>query len=1490
MKHRFLLIPILSLLAVALSSPASGQPALFYVNDAVVQAPPQIPPQVDAINFVNNSYFSITFTNLDYSGDTLSYNAVLFQPVDCLNFTNFSYMSVNAGINFLTVPSGAGQERMAANFFNPGVIYVGSDTNLVIVGPNALFYPGLPQLRVQATNIFNPGAIVVGYDGLCSFNGQTVDLSRGSLMMTNSGTSIFNSVNNVTLASSSLFNAGVFDGYWGIGTNLFSLYDQFVMQNPPTTPFHVVTPRDYTQFDQELTLAADGLSYWDVTSAGNTFLIQAAFVNNTNSAFAPKVYFIGGYTILEWSQTVTNSDGTTQPQYLYVLDDLPDLPVAALGLNGFAGAGVGRPTYIPNNFEVFENPGPLFGLGLPSTPSALPQNLTLPVAGSAVTIPFFPTDDTSNIWTAYEALLPPVSIILSDVAGQDVTNIPGRIEVSAAKTLDLTMAQITSLNYLSLQATNQFLGSSNAQIAAPFADFNLRSTNGLLSITNLIKSTIRQPEGQIDLWSTCTTNVYTIVVYGTNAYITNFNHVLFVDARVAPTLPSRTESLVLTSTNTLGGDDNLVIHDVFHITRDLHLDASRITIATNAPGSPIPAGALYLENRSVLWPDTTPRLLFLTNSGAFRTYNAVFFGGSRTTPFYNTNLSVPYAAFVNHGFITNNGSLIWANDFENSGLITAPIGDIRLEQSQYALLTNGFLFAINGTIALNSGSLFASNTLFQAGAGLSLAPTNVLTDGISNLALVYQANPIYPTNYLNGVVTNGNSWSAGNGGLSLLAKPATGDLLGTTITLNATFNTSVPITWAGADLGVSTDGFLNNAALGRLVLKGASNSVFSFTGAAPSGNAIYVDDLELQGFTATASDTSGDFTGLSASNIKVYYAQARANGIEIAEKLDGRNGGGFIWVSNYNWGYFSSTNLLYPDGLLHRVNAALASSGDLVSNPTNTVVNRQSQAPISPVIVPPTNGVPTDVPLHIAINLAPQGQTVVQGSSATFNVAASSDWPLSYQWQLNSNNIAGAIYPSFTVSSAQPADAGDYSVVVTSFAGSIVSPPAILTVTTAPVPVITAQPQNLTVAQGGTALFSVTASGAPPLSYQWRFNGLNIAGGTASVYSKTNVQPTDAGQYAVTVSSTFGFATSSNATLTISVGAPSNSIAKPAILPPLAALSAQSASANAFSSALGSYYGLFSDTNGASAASSGGFAAKVTTHGAYSAKLTLGGRSYSASGSFSANTPSTASATISRGSGLAPLTLKLLLDLSGGGQMLGSVAAGADWSATLQAYRAAPAAASPYTLVIPSATPALGASPAGYGFGTITVDGLGNLLFAGALADGTKVSQSAMRSKDGYWPLFASLYAGSGCLLSWLEFTDTGTNACDGQLIWLNNAGATPKTYPAGFTNLTTALGSLYSAAAFTGGTLVLSDGESTDATDPFSVDTHKRVHPTNAASKLSLTFTTSSGLFKGTTWSPELRQTLSFQGVICGQGANGFGYYFLDPQQNGKVLLDLAQ
>ncbi len=82
-------------------------------------------------------------------------------------------------------------------------------------------------------------------------------------------------------------------------------------------------------------------------------------------------------------------------------------------------------------------------------------------------------------------------------------------------------------------------------------------------------------------------------------------------------------------------------------------------------------------------------------------------------------------------------------------------------------------------------------------------------------------------------------------------------------------------------------------------------------------------------------------------------------------------------------------------------------------------------------------------------------------------------------------------------------------------------------------PSITSGPSSLTVMAGQNANLSVTASGTAPLSYQWRFNGANIANATNSTYTRVNAQPADAGNYTVFVSNAQGNATSAAATLTV---------------------------------------------------------------------------------------------------------------------------------------------------------------------------------------------------------------------------------------------------------------------------------------------------------------------------------------------------------------------
>ncbi len=82
-------------------------------------------------------------------------------------------------------------------------------------------------------------------------------------------------------------------------------------------------------------------------------------------------------------------------------------------------------------------------------------------------------------------------------------------------------------------------------------------------------------------------------------------------------------------------------------------------------------------------------------------------------------------------------------------------------------------------------------------------------------------------------------------------------------------------------------------------------------------------------------------------------------------------------------------------------------------------------------------------------------------------------------------------------------------------------------------PSITSQPADQAVVAGTGASFTVAASGSGPLSYQWHFNGGNIAAATNSVLTLANVQLTDAGTYDVLVSNASGATNSAPALLSV---------------------------------------------------------------------------------------------------------------------------------------------------------------------------------------------------------------------------------------------------------------------------------------------------------------------------------------------------------------------
>jgi hypothetical protein len=198
----------------------------------------------------------------------------------------------------------------------------------------------------------------------------------------------------------------------------------------------------------------------------------------------------------------------------------------------------------------------------------------------------------------------------------------------------------------------------------------------------------------------------------------------------------------------------------------------------------------------------------------------------------------------------------------------------------------------------------------------------------------------------------------------------------------------------------------------------------------------------------------------------------------------------------------------------------------VVSNSAGSATSNAATLTVNPAPVAPT------------ITTQPANQTVTPGQTATFSVTATGTAPLSYQWQKNGANIAGATSSSYTTPATTTSDSGStFVVVVSNSAGSATSNAATLTVNPAPVaPTITTQPANQTVTLGQAATFSLVATGTAPLSYQWQKNGANIAGATSASYTTPTTSSSDNGStFDVIVSNSAGTVTSATATLTVNV-------------------------------------------------------------------------------------------------------------------------------------------------------------------------------------------------------------------------------------------------------------------------------------------------------------------------------------------------------------------
>jgi len=181
----------------------------------------------------------------------------------------------------------------------------------------------------------------------------------------------------------------------------------------------------------------------------------------------------------------------------------------------------------------------------------------------------------------------------------------------------------------------------------------------------------------------------------------------------------------------------------------------------------------------------------------------------------------------------------------------------------------------------------------------------------------------------------------------------------------------------------------------------------------------------------------------------------------------------------------------------------------------------------------------TQTPISdITIIEHPISLSIMSGEKATFVVSASSSdgQEIIYQWHLNGSSINNANTASFSIEVSSLSDQGEYSVSL-STPDVTKTTQATLSIEAAPEPVIAIEislhPVSQTAYIQENLTLNVSATGSGTLSYQWRKNGVLLAGKNQSYLNFESLSLNDSAQYDAIISNEAGSVTSKAATLTV---------------------------------------------------------------------------------------------------------------------------------------------------------------------------------------------------------------------------------------------------------------------------------------------------------------------------------------------------------------------
>ena len=905
-----------------------------YVSSSPLVSPPATAPIIDARVWVNKALFNVsTLSGLPYE----AYNNSAFTNSSPLN----SPMVFDPGVRFYR--NVGGQRQWMDTWVNRGAI---STDHQSFNSFSSFGDSRASILQVAATNIVSSGPLSSGPLGLVRLEGKRIDVSRSSLRTGLSGLPLL-SGNIFPFGSPNYINdVGVNDLYWATGqgdsvadssrrgmivsSNGFN--PSFLLPSPESS-FHAVISSGFG------VLRTNFVSIPSQTfSAGTNFFFNPALHSYSAVAFTNAVTPSNRVVQVIFYPTNTDSELTADARFYrefgtdsafasvafniaefdiatqsYITNSVYLLDALATTTNSFLAQNFSFGTRRPNTFQVSRSaPFEYLAGNLGNAPYS---SGLLYGASNLLTV-------VTNRYAAYAAQVDLLSSSASGSIPYNVTNLPGRVEIIGDE-VNLEETRIRSESAVIIKAKN-LVGNSIAQIDSPRVNFDVRSTQPVLVVSNIAPATVKRFGGTVRAWSAVWDN-YEVSNTGTNtttnAVVTY--HVLIVENNLRSDIPVTVNEFAARGTNLVFGD-NLTVGQKFEA------EGSSLWIQ----------GGLSLPFGGSLGASNLIGVRHFTNDGVINLTGSAVMGTDRV---------LSYSNYVNRGTNIAANHEIRSRYFENSGLLVANGGSLYVD-SVTANLSGSPLVTTNQVFEFLSPDFdifgnfigIVTNTFTNA----SVTQIASTLTGVSDIEL--RARDLVASNsYINGgtlilSVTNQligageamtNFWNV-TGGFTTTRLPATSDLSATHLRSTAPRLALVDHMWAGAELGNSPAGYTNNLALAKLTFDGGERSRFRFSGVG-SSNALYIDYLELLNYAT-------NFNSMFAinPNLTIYFANANVP----PSKLDGAAGGRFRWISTYA-GPLSSTNIVYPSGSNYTFNVALVQSKDLDSD-GDGIVNSDDETPI----------------------------------------------------------------------------------------------------------------------------------------------------------------------------------------------------------------------------------------------------------------------------------------------------------------------------------------------------------------------------------------------------------------------------------------------------------------------------------------------------------------------------------------------------------------